>query len=63
MHEGLEELILYEWEDDQTYVCQEIDYEIVECLKNIYSNGINGSSCEGLESICYTRFCPVKITI
>ncbi len=51
MHEGSDEIELYEWEDDQPYVCQEIDYEIVECLKNIYSNGVEGSSCEGLNPL------------
>ncbi len=51
MHKGLDELILYEGEDDQPYVCQDIEIEIVACLKNIYSNGVNGSSCENLPSI------------
>ena len=55
MHEGLDELILYEWEDDQPYVCQDIEIEIVECLKNIYSNGVNGSSCENLPSMTYKK--------
>lgn len=61
MHEGFNEIELYEWEDDQPSVCKEIDYEIVECLKNIYSNGLNGSSCGNLPSICYKRICPVEI--
>ena len=51
MHEGLDELILYEGEDDQSYVCKDIEIEIIECLKNIYSNGVNGSSCEYLPSL------------
>lgn len=56
-----EELIIYE--DDQIYVCQEIDFEIVDCLKNIYSNGVNGSSCGELESLCFARFCPTRLTL
>ncbi len=45
--------IMYDGDDDE-YVydeleyCQKIDQEIVDCLKNIYSNGVNGSSCKGL---------------
>jgi len=51
MHPGGGEIILHEWEDDQSYVCKEMDLEIVECLKNIYSNGVNGSSCSGFLSL------------
>lgn len=50
MFEGFEELIIYEGEDYQNRICQYIDIEIIGCLKNIYSNGVKGSSCEDLLS-------------
>ncbi len=43
MYVGDEEYAEYEWE-----YCQHLDTKISKCLKNIYSNGINGSSCDGL---------------
>lgn len=51
MYGGGGEFILDYGESDQPYVCMKIDDVIVDCLKNIYSNGENGSSCEGLPQI------------
>lgn len=51
-HINNKESIMYPGDDeyalDEKEYCQKIDKKIVECLKNIYSNGQNGSSCNGL---------------
>ncbi len=33
--------------------CAKLDKEIIECLKNIYSNGKEGSSCQNLPSLTH----------
>jgi len=50
MSEGFDELTIDEDGDFQDYACQEIDIEIIDCLKNIYSNGASGVGCENLSS-------------
>ncbi len=44
--------IMYHGGED-TIICTKIDKEIIGCLKNIYSNGVNGTSCKGLPSLLY----------
>ena len=53
MYVGGREWILEWGESDQPYVCKEIDVEIVECLKNLYSNGENGETCENIPQIFF----------
>jgi len=41
-----------------SYSCRKLDTRIVECLKNVYSTGKGGSSCEGIPHVYNSPFQP-----
>jgi len=49
MYVGDTSPIILEWdESDQPYVCINMEIEIIDCLKYIYSSGVEGTSCPGI---------------